>query len=131
MPSHQEVSRDEWIEARQRWLVKEQEFPRLRDPFSPRCRIRAVGTGRGRRFYKDATGAVVHTDSTDGHGIDMVNVDYGYLDRVLKRRDQAGRGAFRVRRHEESDSRSGLAGKPSLIPIGVPAAGRHRRRGTR
>ena len=54
-------------------------------------------------FYKDATGGVFHTYSTYARGIDLLNVDYQYLDLVPKGRDEAGRGPFWVRRHDEHD----------------------------
>ncbi len=52
-------------------------------------------------FYKDPTGSVFHTYSTYARGIDMLNVDYHYLDLVPKGRDEAGEGPFWVRRHDE------------------------------
>ena len=52
-------------------------------------------------FCKDATGSVFHTYSTYARGIDMLNVDYHYLDLVPKGRDEAGRGPYWVRRHDE------------------------------
>jgi predicted dithiol-disulfide oxidoreductase (DUF899 family) len=52
-------------------------------------------------FYKDSTGSVFHTYSTYARGIDMLNVDYHYLDLVPKGRDEAGRGPYWVRRHDE------------------------------
>jgi predicted dithiol-disulfide oxidoreductase (DUF899 family) len=51
-------------------------------------------------FYRDATG-VFHTYSTYARGIDMLSVDYNYLDLVPKGRDEGGRGPFWVRRHDE------------------------------
>ena len=54
-------------------------------------------------FYKDAGGQVFHTYSTYARGIDMMNVDYQYLDLVPKGRDEDGRGPFWVRRHDEYD----------------------------
>jgi predicted dithiol-disulfide oxidoreductase (DUF899 family) len=39
-------------------------------------------------FYKDGTGAIHHTYSTFGRGIDMLNVAYHYLDLVPKGRDE-------------------------------------------
>jgi predicted dithiol-disulfide oxidoreductase (DUF899 family) len=54
-------------------------------------------------FYKDSTGSVFHTYSTYARGIDMLNVDYHYLDLVPKGRDEAGRGPYWVRRHDEYD----------------------------
>jgi predicted dithiol-disulfide oxidoreductase (DUF899 family) len=52
-------------------------------------------------FYKDREGDIFHTYSTYARGIDMMNVDYQYLDLVPKGRDENGRGPFWVRRHEE------------------------------
>jgi predicted dithiol-disulfide oxidoreductase (DUF899 family) len=52
-------------------------------------------------FYRDASGRVFRTYSTYARGIDMLNVDYHYLDLVPKGRDEAGRGPFWVRRHDE------------------------------
>jgi predicted dithiol-disulfide oxidoreductase (DUF899 family) len=52
-------------------------------------------------FYKDPTGSVFHTYSTYARGIDMFNVDYHYLDLVPEDRDEAGRGPFWVRCHDE------------------------------
>ena len=52
-------------------------------------------------FYKDAGGNVFHTYSTYARGIDMLNVDYHYLDLVPKGRDEGGEGPFWVRRHDE------------------------------
>jgi predicted dithiol-disulfide oxidoreductase (DUF899 family) len=52
-------------------------------------------------FCKDVTGSVFHTYSTYARGIDMLNVDYHYLDLVPKGRDEAGRGPYWVRRHDE------------------------------
>jgi predicted dithiol-disulfide oxidoreductase (DUF899 family) len=52
-------------------------------------------------FCKDPAGGVFHTYSTYARGIDMLNVDYHYLDLTPKGRDEAGRGPFWVRRHDE------------------------------
>jgi len=52
-------------------------------------------------FYKDPSGSVFHTYSTYARGIDILNVDYHYLDLVPKGRDEGGRGPFWVRRHDE------------------------------
>lgn len=54
-------------------------------------------------FYKDPSGAVFRTYSAYARGIDMMNVDYQYLDLVPKGRDEGGRGPFWVRRHDEYD----------------------------
>jgi predicted dithiol-disulfide oxidoreductase (DUF899 family) len=52
-------------------------------------------------FFKDRKAGVFHTYSTFARGIDMLNVDYHYLDLVPKGRDEGGRGPFWVRRHDE------------------------------
>jgi predicted dithiol-disulfide oxidoreductase (DUF899 family) len=52
-------------------------------------------------FYKDPSGDIFHTYSTYARGIDMMNVDYQYLDLTPKGRDENGRGPFWVRRHDE------------------------------
>ena len=52
-------------------------------------------------FYKDGAGSVFHTYSTYARGIDMLNVDYQYLDLVPKGRDEGDRGPYWVRRHDE------------------------------
>jgi predicted dithiol-disulfide oxidoreductase (DUF899 family) len=52
-------------------------------------------------FYKDADARVFHTYSAYARGIDMLNVDYHYLDLVPKGRDEGGRGPYWVRRHDE------------------------------
>ena len=52
-------------------------------------------------FYKDRKGDIFHTYSTYARGIDMMNVDYQYLDFVPKGRDENGKGPFWVRRHDE------------------------------
>jgi predicted dithiol-disulfide oxidoreductase (DUF899 family) len=52
-------------------------------------------------FFKDGQGRIFHTYSAYARGIDMLNVDYHYLDLVPKGRDEGGRGPFWVRRHDE------------------------------
>jgi len=52
-------------------------------------------------FFKDAAGRLFHTYSTYARGIDLLSVDYNYLDLVPKGRDENGRGPFWVRRHDE------------------------------
>jgi predicted dithiol-disulfide oxidoreductase (DUF899 family) len=52
-------------------------------------------------FYKDHRGDIFHTYSTYARGIDMMNVDYQYLDLVPKGRDENGKGPFWVQRHDE------------------------------
>jgi predicted dithiol-disulfide oxidoreductase (DUF899 family) len=52
-------------------------------------------------FYRDRKGDIFHTYSTYARGIDMMNVDYQYLDLVPKGRDENGKGPFWVRRHDE------------------------------
>jgi predicted dithiol-disulfide oxidoreductase (DUF899 family) len=58
-------------------------------------------------FFKDSSGSVFHTYSTYARGIDMLNVDYQYLDLVPKGRDESGRGPHWVRRHDEYDQQPG------------------------
>ncbi len=41
-------------------------------------------------FYKDASGAVLHTYSCYARGVDLMNGAYNYLDLVPKGRDEAG-----------------------------------------
>ena len=52
-------------------------------------------------FCKDADGRIFHTYSTYERGIDMLNVDYHYLDLVPKGRDEGSRGPYWVKRHDE------------------------------
>ena len=52
-------------------------------------------------FAKDEAGNVFHTYSAYARGIDLVNTAYNYLDLVPKGRDEDGRGASWVRRHDE------------------------------
>ncbi len=54
-------------------------------------------------FYKDPSGGVFHTYSAYARGIDLLNNAYNYLDLAPKGRDEAGRSAFWVRRHDEYD----------------------------
>jgi predicted dithiol-disulfide oxidoreductase (DUF899 family) len=54
-------------------------------------------------FYKRPGGAVFHTYSCYDRGNDKLNLHYHYLDLVPKGRDEAGRGPFWVRRHDEYD----------------------------
>jgi len=54
-------------------------------------------------FYKDGNGAVFHCHSCYDRGNDMLNIHYHYLDLVPKGRDEAGRGPYWVRRHDEYD----------------------------
>jgi predicted dithiol-disulfide oxidoreductase (DUF899 family) len=44
---------------------------------------------------------VFHTYSAYARGIDLLNTDYNLLDLTPKGRDEAGRGPFWVRRHDE------------------------------
>jgi len=52
-------------------------------------------------FYKGPAGRVFHTYSTYARGIDLLSLDYNYLDLTPKGRDEGGRGPFWVRRHDE------------------------------
>ena len=77
-------------------LAKKEAFYNFtkQDPGSPEREGASV-------FYKDPAGNVFHTYSAYARGIDMLNVDYHYLDLVPKGRDEGGRGPFWVRRHDE------------------------------
>jgi predicted dithiol-disulfide oxidoreductase (DUF899 family) len=52
-------------------------------------------------YYKDAADKVFRTYATYARGIDLLNTAYNYLDLVPKGRDEAGRGPFWVKRHDE------------------------------
>ncbi len=52
-------------------------------------------------FFKDEDGDVFHTYSAYARGIDIANTAYNYLDLVPKGRDEAGRGPYWLRRHDE------------------------------
>ena len=52
-------------------------------------------------FYRDREGQIFHTYSTYARGIDMLNLDYHYLDLVPRGRDEGDRGPYWVRRHDE------------------------------
>ncbi|HXO15481.1 MAG TPA: DUF899 family protein, partial [Steroidobacteraceae bacterium] len=54
-------------------------------------------------FFKDERERVFHTYSAYARGIDLLNTDYNLLDLTPKGRDEAGRGPFWVRRHDEYD----------------------------
>ena len=59
-------------------------------------------------FYKDPGGAVFHTYSTYGRGLDMLMLNYHYLDLVPKGRDEDGMKPHAqawVRRHDEYGER--------------------------
>src|SRR5437660_1117011 len=104
MQQHQVVSRDQWLEARKQFLVKESDFNYdFHVSFTPEERASgeafynyALGDpGMPDRegisvFYKDADGSVFHTYSAFARGIDMVNGTYQFLDLVPKGRDEAG-----------------------------------------
>lgn len=60
-------------------------------------------------FFKDPKGAVFHTYSTYARGIDMLCVDYSYLDLAPRGRDEGDRGPFWVRRHDEYDAKKSTA----------------------
>jgi predicted dithiol-disulfide oxidoreductase (DUF899 family) len=57
-------------------------------------------------FVKDEGGRIYHTYSTYARGIEQFSVDYALLDLVPKGRDEAGRGPFWVRRHDEYPART-------------------------
>ena len=52
-------------------------------------------------FFKDGQERVFHTYSAYARGIDILNTDYNLLDLTPRGRDEAGRGPFWVRRHDE------------------------------
>ena len=52
-------------------------------------------------FVDQGRRGIFHTYSTFARGIDMMNVDYQYLDLVPKGRDEGGRGPWWVKRHDE------------------------------
>lgn len=54
-------------------------------------------------FFKDQQERVFHTYSAYARGIDILNTDYNLLDLTPRGRDEAGRGPFWVRRHDEYD----------------------------
>jgi predicted dithiol-disulfide oxidoreductase (DUF899 family) len=52
-------------------------------------------------FYRDSKGRIYRTYSTFARGIDMVNVDYQYLDLTPRGRGEGKRGPYWVKRHDE------------------------------
>jgi predicted dithiol-disulfide oxidoreductase (DUF899 family) len=52
-------------------------------------------------FAKDETGAVFHTYSTHGRGIDLMNTAYNFIDLTPKGRDEAQGNQHWVRRRDE------------------------------
>jgi predicted dithiol-disulfide oxidoreductase (DUF899 family) len=54
-------------------------------------------------FYRDASGAILHTYSSYGRGVEYVNAGYGWLDMVPKGRDEGGRGQAWVRYRDRYD----------------------------
>ncbi len=52
-------------------------------------------------FTQDAKGRMFRTYSAFARGIELLNLDYRYLDIVPKGRDEGGRGPYWVRRHDE------------------------------
>jgi predicted dithiol-disulfide oxidoreductase (DUF899 family) len=52
-------------------------------------------------FYKNDADAVFHCYSCYARGNDILNIHYHYLDLVPKGRDEADRGPYWVRRHDE------------------------------
>src|SRR5579871_5005747 len=52
-------------------------------------------------FARGADGAVYHSYSAYGRGIELLMTDYQYLDLTPKGRDEQGRGPFWVRRRDE------------------------------
>ena len=52
-------------------------------------------------FFRDGDGAVYHTYSSYGRGIDILNGAYNYIDLTPKGRDEGERSQSWVRRHDE------------------------------
>ena len=52
-------------------------------------------------FYKDRKGRIFRTYSAFARGIDMMSVDYQYIDLTPKGRDEGKRGPYWVKRHYE------------------------------
>ena len=52
-------------------------------------------------FYKDRKGRIFRTYSAFARGIDMMSVDYQYIDLTPKGRDEGKRGPYWVKRHDE------------------------------
>jgi predicted dithiol-disulfide oxidoreductase (DUF899 family) len=67
---------------------------KIQDPQAPEREGHSV-------FYKDESDAVFHTYSCYDRGNDMLSNHYHYLDLVPKGRDEADRGPYWVRRHDE------------------------------
>jgi predicted dithiol-disulfide oxidoreductase (DUF899 family) len=64
-------------------------------------------------FAKDESGALFHTYSTYGRGIDMMNAAYHYLDLVPKGRDEAEAGPMSWLRTRDQYEASGASGARS------------------
>jgi predicted dithiol-disulfide oxidoreductase (DUF899 family) len=71
-------------------------------------------------FYRDDASRVFHTYSTYARGIDAVNGAYQLLDLVPNGRDEAGRGPFWVRRHDEYE----IGGPADKEPVAIRNAQR-------
>jgi len=110
--NHEVVTHDEWIKARQQFLAREKEFTRLRDQLSQQRRdlpweridFWDAEMPGASVFYKDPSGKIFHTYSTYGRGLDMLMLNYHFLDLVPKGRDEAGQKPHPqawVRRHDE------------------------------
>jgi predicted dithiol-disulfide oxidoreductase (DUF899 family) len=80
----------------------EQEVAKKRALYNFKLQDPGVGEREGVSvFHKDAKGRVFHTYSTYARGIDMLCLEYHYLDLVPKGRNERGRGPYWVRRHDE------------------------------
>ena len=55
-------------------------------------------------FFRDGKGRIFRTYSTYARGIDMMNVEYQYLDLTPKGRDERGKGPYWVQRHDEYET---------------------------
>ena len=121
MTNHKIGTREECLAARLELLEAEKALTRRSDELA--CQRKALPWVRIDKEYRFETdeatytrerpgtsafaledGVVYHTYSAYARGIDLLSVDYNYLDLVPKGRDENGRGPFWVRRHDEYDT---------------------------
>jgi predicted dithiol-disulfide oxidoreductase (DUF899 family) len=120
------VSEADWLKARKKLLIKEKKFLRAQDAMSaerralPWVKVTKPALAQGTTFFnyaiqnpgnaereghsvfaRDKRGTIFHTYSCYSRGNEPLNIHYHYLDMVPKGRDEAGRGPFWVRRHDE------------------------------
>jgi hypothetical protein len=84
----------------------------IKRPFSELVALLRASAGGSRGpprrysvFFKDETGDMFRTYSTFARGIDMMSLDYQYLDLVPRRRGEGDRGPYWVQRHDEQNNR--------------------------